>query len=82
MSAPRTPDTVTLSWTADAPARAKFPDATRPTEDELEAGQIAAEDGLDHLESQLEELASLCRTLGANVNTPAVELAIALRVDR
>lgn len=76
------PAVVTLCWAADAPARARtnHPDTERPTQEELQDGQIAAEDGLNDLERQLEELASLCRTLGRDVNASGVDLAIAFRV--
>jgi hypothetical protein len=84
------PARIVLSWAADAPARAAArqrkgtspdePDTTQPTRDELAEGQQAAELGLAYVSEGLEDLASLCRTLGANVTTPAVDLAIALRV--
>jgi hypothetical protein len=74
------PTNVVLSWAADAPARTEFPDATQPTLDALTEGQIAAECGLNAITRGLEELESLCRTLGANVNAPAVDLATGLRV--
>lgn len=80
MSSQSEPAVVVLSWDADAPARANHPDAERPNRDDLVEGQQAAEDGLRYLDTQLEDVADLCRLLAADLDRTPMRLVKALRV--